>query len=129
MRPGDSLLDTNALIAWMKDDPVLNQRFRGRDVGASAVSLGELYFGARKSRLRDDNLRRIDRLLRYVDAIELDLAIAQTYGDLKQQLRAAGKPIPDNDLWIAATALAYDLTLVTRDKHFDAAPGLRVEAW
>jgi tRNA(fMet)-specific endonuclease VapC len=51
------------------------------------------------------------------------------YGELKAVLRDRGTPIPENDLWIAAIARQHDTPLVTRDVHFDAIPGLRVERW
>ncbi len=63
------------------------------------------------------------------DVIDISAGVSERYGDLKQQLRAAGKPIPDNDLWIAATAIEHHLVLVTRDKHFESTPGLAVETW
>jgi len=44
------------------------------------------------------------------------------------KLRAQGQPLADNDLWIAATALAYDLTLVTRNQHFRRIPDLKLYA-
>jgi len=54
---------------------------------------------------------------------------AQQYGDIKNQLRAKGRPIPENDIWIAAIAMQYQLTLVARDGHFHEVDGLQVEAW
>jgi tRNA(fMet)-specific endonuclease VapC len=51
------------------------------------------------------------------------------YGRIAQQLRRKGRPIPQNDIWIAATALQYDLTLVTRDEHFKQVEGLALETW
>jgi tRNA(fMet)-specific endonuclease VapC len=55
-----------------------------------------------------------------------DVAIARRYAEIRSYLRARGLLIADNDLWIAATALTHDLTLVSRDAHFDRIPGLRV---
>ncbi|GAC1453024.1 MAG: hypothetical protein PVSMB4_13700 [Ktedonobacterales bacterium] len=54
---------------------------------------------------------------------------AHIYGQIKQDLKLSGRTIPDNDLWIAATALQYDVTLAARDAHFDWITGLRVEQW
>ena len=68
-------------------------------------------------------------MLRYAEVVEINLAIAQHYGQIKNSLRASGKPIPDNDLWIASTAIANNLALVTRDTHFASVPGLAVESW
>jgi tRNA(fMet)-specific endonuclease VapC len=44
-------------------------------------------------------------------------------------LRAKGHPIPENDIWIAAHAQQYELTLVTRDAHFSAVEGIGIEVW
>jgi tRNA(fMet)-specific endonuclease VapC len=49
---------------------------------------------------------------------------AEQYARLFVQLKRAGTPIPDNDLWIAALALEHDLTLITRDRHFQHIPQL-----
>jgi tRNA(fMet)-specific endonuclease VapC len=58
-----------------------------------------------------------------------DTATARQYGRIKNALRARGRPIPDNDIWIAAIALQHDLTLLSRDRHFGAVAGLVVETW
>jgi tRNA(fMet)-specific endonuclease VapC len=58
-----------------------------------------------------------------------DVGSAQRYGEIKDQLSKKGRPIPENDIWVAAVALQYDLTLVSRDEHFGLVPGLRAEAW
>jgi tRNA(fMet)-specific endonuclease VapC len=54
---------------------------------------------------------------------------AQQYGEIKNALRAKGRPIPENDLWIAALSLQYGLTVVTRDDHFNAIDGLPIATW
>jgi predicted nucleic acid-binding protein len=51
------------------------------------------------------------------------------YGEVKAELARLGKPIPDNDLWIAAVARQHDLPLATRDAHFALVPGLKTLAW
>jgi tRNA(fMet)-specific endonuclease VapC len=51
------------------------------------------------------------------------------YGEIKSSLRQKGKPIPDNDIWIAASARQHSLTLVTRDAHFDEIDDLARERW
>lgn len=54
---------------------------------------------------------------------------ATIYGQVKQQIMSKGRPIPENDIWIAATALQHNLTLVTRDDHFQAVDNLNLEKW
>jgi tRNA(fMet)-specific endonuclease VapC len=52
---------------------------------------------------------------------------SRIYGTLKARFRARGRPIPDNDIWIAATAIRHNLTLITRDVHFADVEDLSVE--
>ncbi len=63
------------------------------------------------------------------ETVPVDSAVAAQFGLLTGALRRAGTPVDTNDLWIAATALANDLTLVTGDTHFRHIPGLRTENW
>lgn len=51
------------------------------------------------------------------------------YGLIKASLRKKGKPIPENDIWIAAIAMQHSLVVATRDKHFDEVDGLSTEEW
>ena len=61
--------------------------------------------------------------------LSCDAVTAFFYKDVKDKLRRIGKPIPENDIWIAAIALQYDLTLITQDEHFREVPGLARETW
>jgi tRNA(fMet)-specific endonuclease VapC len=58
-----------------------------------------------------------------------DSTTAQHYGEIKKVLREKGRPIPENDIWIAATAKQHDLTVASRDNHFDYIDGLSTEHW
>ena len=58
-----------------------------------------------------------------------DNATTEHYGELKDELATAGKLIPDNDIWIAALAVQYDLPLATRDAHFGSVTRLKTLAW
>ena len=58
-----------------------------------------------------------------------DAETAQHYGQIKNRLRAKGRPLPENDIWIAALALQHGLILVSRDAHFNEIAGLSVVAW
>ena len=58
-----------------------------------------------------------------------DVETARFYGDVKDILRKKGNPIHENDIWIAATALQHDLSLISRDEHFSFVDDLEVEAW
>jgi len=54
---------------------------------------------------------------------------AKKYGEIKNRLKEKGHPIPENDIWIAAIAQQYALTLVTRDAHFEGIENLKIEVW
>ena len=77
--------------------------------------------------------KRIEHLEGFVDGTSFlvcDLQTAQQYGEIKAELRQQGTPIPDNDIWIAASAIQHSLTLVThRDVHFDEVSDLQREKW
>ena len=84
---------------------------------------------AQKSSRLDKNLRQINRFLTMVAVLETDAETAYEYGLLRNELRIEGRPIPENDIWIAATARQHDLTLVSRDRHFAEVDNLRWEQW
>ena len=58
-----------------------------------------------------------------------DQGTSERYGLVKSELAAAGRLIPDNDIWIAALARQFDLPLATRDAHFAVVPGLKTLIW
>lgn len=112
------LLDTSVLI----DSAGLQLDERAR-VGTSVVCVGELQAGvliARAADLRAQRLQRLTAVTTTLPVIGVDARVASSYG----ALRAASGRAPANDLWIAATAIAHDLTLVTRDEHLSRLPGV-----
>jgi len=74
-------------------------------------------------------MARIDDFAARNIVLGCDIDTARRYGEVKDGLRQKGRPVPENDIWIAAIALLNDLTLVARDVHFREVEGLRVEAW
>lgn len=86
--------------------------------------LDELYFGPLKSQRPEANLKRVEEFAAASNVLPVDAGVARLYGKVRDGLRRIGRPIPENDLWIAATTLRHDLVLVTRDSHFE---GLRSE--
>jgi tRNA(fMet)-specific endonuclease VapC len=127
---GRFLLDTNIVIAlWANDAPVTHQLGTAGEVFVPIIVLGELYYGARKSAWSAKNIARIDDFAARSGILLCDLTTAQQYGEIKNALRAKGRPIPENDLWIAALALQYGLTLATRDEHFNSIDGLAIVKW
>ena len=75
------------------------------------------------------NIERIAELVATTTILGTDADTALYYGQVKTELRQKGRPIPENDIWIAAIALQYDLTLITRDAHFEYIENLLTEEW
>ena len=95
-----------------------------------SIVLGELYFGAFGSpSRRPDALAEVAALESKLTVLPVDAATAKIYARLKHDLKRQGFTMPDNDLWIAAIAIQYNVTLAARDAHFDWIAGLRVEQW
>ena len=127
---GSVLLDTNILIGILaKDEAILSRLVETDEVFLPSIALGELYFGAFKSAHPDDNAERIDRLAASTAILYCDGTTALHYGRIKTSLRAKGRPIPENDIWIAAIAQQNGLTVVSRDLHFREIEDLPVEKW
>jgi tRNA(fMet)-specific endonuclease VapC len=127
---GRVLLDTNIVIALLEGEAgVLSNLDLASEVFISAVVVGELFFGAAKSGRPAENAARVERFAAGRSILPCDLNVARTYGQVKQRLREKGRPIPENDIWIAATATCHELVLVTRDQHFHDVDGLTVSTW
>jgi len=128
------LLDTNICIFIVKEKPPrLLERFRRIAPGEMAMSIitfGELEFGARKSTRSKAALAVLDQLRGMIPALPVDLAAAQEYGRIREELERVGRPIGNNDLWIAAHASALKVSLVTNNRReFDRVKGLSIEDW
>ncbi|NJL61695.1 MAG: type II toxin-antitoxin system VapC family toxin [Methylacidiphilales bacterium] len=127
---GRYLLDTNILIALFADEvAVKNNLAQANEVFIPSFAIGELCYGARKSGRTQANLARVDELVANSTVLGCDAETARQYGEVKNKLRLKGRPLPENDIWIAALALQYGLILVTRDAHFQEVENLQTVAW
>ncbi len=125
------LLDSSVLILSLRGDAGIGARIDAvPQVYVSSVVLGELYFGAYGSPTRPEAaVADVETVERTIVALPADTTTARIYSRIKHDLKRRGLTMPDNDLWIAATAIQYDLKLAARDAHFDWVTGLRVEQW
>lgn len=126
---GKFLLDTNVIIALFLGDKHVSERVAQAEVSVPSTALGELYYGARKSAHAAENLARIEQFAAATQVLSCDAVTAWIYGEVRDGLRLKGRPIPENDIWIAAVAIQHDLMLVTRDDHFNEVGNLRRENW
>ena len=127
------LFDTDAISETMKPVPAPQYvawlaTVSREEQFTSAVSVGELYKGAFRSPARDRHIANIEqRVLPAVTVLPYDVSVAKVFGEIRAKLELAGTPVADADLQIAATALHYDLELVTGNlRQLSRVPGIRI---
>jgi tRNA(fMet)-specific endonuclease VapC len=128
------LLDTNICIYIRQKRPeaVLRRfsRLRPGEAALSVITYGELLYGAARSKQRVEALDRLRELLHWLPALPLPETAAEAYGTIRAELASKGEMIGNNDLWIAAHAVATGLTLVTNnEKEFRRVRGLKIQNW
>ena len=128
------LLDTNICIYIRQKRPeeVLRRfrKLRPGEAGLSVITYGELLYGAAKSAERVAALERLHELIQLLPALALPETAADAYGTIRAELEAKGEMIGNNDLWIAAHAVAAELTLVTNnEREFRRVRGLKIQNW
>ncbi len=124
------ILDTNALSAAAEGHAGVMAILAGvQQLALPVVVIGEFRYGIAQSRHRTRYRRWLDELI--IDCTVLDITEQTThhYAAINVELRRAGKPIPTNDLWIAALCRQYGLPLLSRDRHFDAVAGIQQLVW
>lgn len=115
-------VDTNRLTDLLRGDSLLAERLGACDeVWVPLMVLGEMKAGFHGGTQRRRNEGLLQRFLAKatVSVLLPSRETAEHYARIFVQLKRAGTPVPDNDLWIAALALEHDLTLITRDRHFE----------
>lgn len=122
------LIDTNVIIRVLKGQTELFSLFDDMEkLFVSSISVGELMYGAELSKNRDDNAEGYYSFCQQMNVLVPDEEVSLQYGKVKAQLKRNGTPIPENDIWIAATAIAGKLTLITADSDFKMVEGLHLE--
>jgi tRNA(fMet)-specific endonuclease VapC len=124
------IVDTNALTAAADDDPaVIAILTRARQMAIPVIVLGEYRYGIAQSRHSAAYENWLAGLLRDCAVLDINEPTTQHYAQITLDLRSKGKPIPTNDLWIAALCLQHSLPLLSRDRHFDQVRGLKRIGW
>ena len=123
-------VDTNAVIAYREGIPEVCTLIEGADLlFLPVIVLGELLYGAYNSAKPQKNEQVTHKFSAQSVLVPIDDAIAIRYATVRLQLKKIGRPIPENDIWVAATCLELDVPLLTRDGHFDHIHGLEVINW
>ncbi len=120
------ILDMNALSAAADCDPAaLEVVAKAESLALPVIVIGEYRLGIAQSRRRSEYEEWLREWIEAVTVLEIDEETARQYAAIGLELKKSGKPIPANDLWIAALCRQHSLPLISRDRHFDAVRGLR----
>ena len=124
------ILDTNALSAAADDDPALIALLsRAEQVAIPVIVLGEYRHGIAQSRNRTTYESWLTGLLRDCLVLDVNEPTTHYYAEITLELKRKGKPIPTNDIWIAALCRQHSLPLLSRDRHFDLVAGNKRIGW
>ncbi len=114
-------LDTNQAINVLNDVPAVVAWLNTFDrLYLPATVVGELLYGALNSAKSAENLSKIDALVATCLVLDTTVRTGGTYAQLRLALKKKGRPVPENDLWIAAACVEHQLPLATDDDHFSA---------
>jgi tRNA(fMet)-specific endonuclease VapC len=121
------MLDTNVIIKYLSGDKFTKQLIdNASSISISVIVVGELHYGAQKSSRTESNMALFTDFLSNFMIVPIDENIAAAYGEVKNQLHKNGVNIPENDIWIAATAKSLNCNLITFDAHFQLINGLNI---
>jgi tRNA(fMet)-specific endonuclease VapC len=124
------ILDTNVVSALFAGDEKLGKILASKSRHElPVIVVGEYRYGLRRSRVRKTLEPLLDQLIAESVVLDVDLETARVYAEVREKLRASGRPIPENDIWIAALGLQHDLPVVSRDRDFASVQGLHHVTW
>jgi tRNA(fMet)-specific endonuclease VapC len=124
------ILDTNALSAVADNEPAAVREFsQAASIELPVIVLGEYRFGIARSRHRSEYEKWLGELIDATRILPVDHETSSHYVQVRAELKKAGKPIPSNDLWIAALSRQHRLPLMSQDRHFDAVQNLKRIGW
>jgi predicted nucleic acid-binding protein len=124
---GRALADTSVFIG-LEAERFDASRFSGFEWGISVITLGELRLGVLQAKDPDSASRRLStyQLAQRFEALTVDEQVSDAWALLVSRLRAEGRKAPINDSWIAATAIAHGIPIVTQDADYDHMPDVQV---
>ena len=124
------ILDTNALSAVADGEEAIEPVFReATEIALPVIVLGEYRYGIRQSRERARYQEWLAEIVVASRVLHVTEETTEFYADIRHELKRKGRPLPANDIWIAALAIEHSLPVLTRDQHFDLVSGLRRIGW
>ncbi|MCC6337972.1 MAG: PIN domain-containing protein [Myxococcales bacterium] len=123
-------LDTNAISALFDGDEGLTALLESVErLALPSIVIGEYRVGLQRSRHHKQLEALLDALVDDADVLVVDEGTARSYAVVRERLRARGRPLPENDVWIAALCRQHGVDLVTRDGDFAHVEGLHRVTW
>jgi predicted nucleic acid-binding protein len=124
------ILDTNALSAVADDQAAVVRVFgQAASIELPVIVLGEYRVGIGQSRRVSEYEKWLGEFIAATRILVVEEATSRHYAEIRAAVKKAGRPIPSNDLWIAALCRQHRRPLLSRDQHFDAVEGLERVGW
>lgn len=125
------ILDTNAISAFADGNAAVLRHVQNPPMAIHlpVVVLGEYRYGVKLSRHRAAREKWLDDLEASCSVLDVTSETSRIYAEIRHELRLAGQPIPENDIWIAALARQHRLPLLSNDGHFDQVSGIQRFGW
>ena len=124
------ILDTNGLSAMADGDPRLESILgQANELAIPVIVLGEYRYGIAQSRNRLRYEKWLMGLAANCRILPIDEETAGEYATVRGELKREGRPIPANDVWIAALARQHSMPVISRDEHFDFVPKVKRLTW
>ena len=124
------ILDTNALSAAADGEAAALEVLASAErLAVPVIVLGEYRLGIAQSLHRVNYEDWLRQWIAAVRVLEIDEETTRHYAAVGLELKKTGKPIPTNDLWIAALCRQHGLPLLSRDRHFDSVPRIQTLSW
>jgi len=120
-------LDTNIVIDVLNNNQEIVEGLKDyQEIYLPITVCGELLFGAKNSARREKNEPRFRQFIQACLILNINELVAEDYAKIRKTLKDKGRPLPENDIWIAATCRVNNLPLATHDKHFQMIDGLKL---
>jgi tRNA(fMet)-specific endonuclease VapC len=120
-------IDTNIAVEILNNQKTTIDKISKYDVLCLPIIVcGELLYGAKNSSRKRDNEKKFNSFIQSCVILNSNSLVAEEYAEIRKGLKDKGKPIPENDIWIAAICKVNEIPLVTRDKHFKNIANLKI---
>lgn len=125
---GKIALDTDIAIKFLNGDTEIDNFLSNySEIYLPVIVVGELIYGALNSKHAEQNLERHKRLIQRSRILEISESTANIYAKTRMGLKKKGKPIPENDLWIASICIEHRIPIISNDSHFKDIDNLILE--